>query len=90
MWQCDQDKNKQGKDYKMFTFFLLFDLFVGFEKIEPESLQIFNHILIVTFSDWFQQIFLSLQAFLMQLVIFSLSGSWGRNTVNFRNCEFSS
>jgi len=63
MWQCDQDKNKQGKDYEMFTFFLLFDLFVGFEKIEPESLQIFNHILIVTFSDWFQQIFLSLQAF---------------------------
>jgi len=36
----------------MFTFFLLFDLFVWFEKIEPESLQIFNHILIVTFSEY--------------------------------------
>lgn len=62
----DQDRNKQGKDfcYAMFTFFsFFFDLFVWFEKIEPESLQIFNHILIVTFFRMVSQIFLSLQAF---------------------------
>jgi len=54
----DQDRNKQGKDfcYAMFTFSPFFDLFVWFEKIEPESLQIFNHILIVTFFRiWFHK-----------------------------------
>jgi len=64
MWQCDQDKKISKENILRDVYiFLLFDLFVCFEKIEPESLQIFNHILIVTFSDWFQQIIVSLQAF---------------------------
>jgi len=61
----DQDRNKQGKDFlrDVVYIFLLFDLFVWFEKIEPESLQIFNHILIVTFSEWFHKSFYHFKRF---------------------------
>jgi len=60
----DQDRNKQGKDFLRDVYiFLLFDLFVWFEKIEPESLQIFNHILIVTFSEWFHKSFYHFKRF---------------------------
>jgi len=81
-----QDRNKQGKKlffYEMFTFFLLFDLFVWFEKIEPESLQIFNHILIVTFSEYgFTNLSITSSVFFLHnfssiQLFFSLSGSWG-------------
>jgi len=79
----DQDRNKQGKDFlrDVVYIFLLFDLFVWFEKIEPESLQIFNHILIVTFSEWFHKSFYHFKRFFFIIffntAFFSLSRSWG-------------
>jgi len=90
----DQDRNKQGKDFLRDVYiFLLFDLFVWFEKIEPESLQIFNHILIVTFSEWFHKSFYHFKRFFLnifssiQLFFHFLVLGVCVNTANHRNCE---
>lgn len=69
LWQCDQEENKQGKDYEMFTIFFSFLtlLWKNWAGISPG----FNHISIVTFSDWFQQVNLSLQAFFDAFYLFT-------------------